>query len=498
MKKFILIYLAIIFLLPSISVAQKKQHTISKESKAALVSYVEELKSRDTVLHHALWGIKVMNPANGDIVVSYNEDASMSPASNMKLVTTGLTLLTLGPDYRYETHLKYDGEIAADSVLTGNLYIVGGGDPTLGSDAFPETTPDSVFNHWTKALKEAGIKRITGSIIVDPTTVFDEEYRPSTWALGDITTGYGSGLSGLQFSDNLFNVTIVPGAKEGDAALIKSVVPYIPNVAFENYMTTIKADSIGGIDVVSSPSSPRIIMTGTIALNRKEYVQTIAMPDPAYVCAWHFNQYLNWNGIATTGNLQVYHIKAPIDTKDLFTLSTYYSPAMSKIVKETNKVSNNGYAESLLKIVAYEQEGVGSRWIGTKLFTRLLEKEGLNTKGITLSDGSGLARKDMLNPAFLCDFLSMMKKTPVYEIFDESLPLAGVDGTLKNMLKGTAAQGNLRAKSGTLSDARAYSGYVTTKSGQELVFSIIMNNYKYGREVTQRLEKLMRLIAEIN
>lgn len=498
MRKFTFISLAIIFLLPGITVAQKKQRVISKEAKASLVSYVEELKTRDTVLHHALWGIKVMNPANGDVVVSYNEDASMSPASNMKLVTTGLTLLTLGPDYRYETHLKYDGEIAADSVLVGNLYIVGGGDPTLGSDAFPQTAPDSVFSYWAKALKEAGIKRITGSIIADPTTVFDEEYRPGTWAWGDISTGYGAGLGGLQFADNLFRLTMVPNSKEGEPALIKSIVPHIPNVVFENYVTTVKADSMGGVDIINSPYSPRIIMLGTMAINRSESRQSISMPDPAYVCAWYFNQYLSWNGVATSGNIQVYHIKAPVDTKDLYTISTYYSPPMSDIVKETNKVSNNSYAESLLKIVAYEQKGVGSRWVGTRVFTELLEKEGLNTRGITLSDGSGLSRKDMLNPAFLCDYLAMMKKTPVYEIFDESLPLAGVDGTLKNMLKGTAAQGNLRAKSGTLSDARAYSGYVTTKSGQELVFSIIMNNYKYGREVTQRLEKLMRLIAEIN
>lgn len=497
MRKFILLFLALVFLLPNFSAAQKKQRTISKDAKAPLVSYIEELKTRDTVLHHALWGIKVVNPANGDVVVSYNEDASMSPASNMKLVTTGITLLTLGPDYRYETHLKYDGEIAVDSVLIGNLYIIGGGDPTLGSEAYPNTVPDSVFYQWTKAIKDAGIKQITGSIIVDPTTVFDEEYRASTWAWGDIGTGYGAGLGGLQFADNLFKLKMVPAAKEGDPALIKSVEPYIPNVVFENYVTTVKADSIGGVDLLSSPYSPRIILTGTMALNRKEYSQSAAMPDPAYVCAWYFNQHLNWSGVATSGNIQVYHIKSPVNTKDLFTISTYYSPPMSDIVKETNKVSNNSYAESLLKILAYEQRGVGSRWVGTKYVAEVLENEGLNIKGVTLSDGSGLARKNMLTPAFLCDYLAMMKKTPVFDMYKESLPIAGVDGTLKNMLKGTAAENNLRAKSGTLSDARAYSGYVTTKGGQELCFSIIMNNYKYGREVTQRLEKLMRLISEI-
>jgi PBP4 family serine-type D-alanyl-D-alanine carboxypeptidase len=234
-----------------------------------------------------------------------------------------------------------------------------------------------------------------------------------------------------------------------------------------------------------------------MAKNRKEYRQSVSIPDPAYVCAWYFSQYLNRNGVAASGNVQVHHIKSPVDTKSLYTISTYYSPPMSEIVKETNKVSNNSYAESLQKIVAYEQRGIGSRWVGSQLFTEILKNKGLNTRGIILSDGSGLARKDMLNPAFLCDYLAMMKRTPVYEVFYESLPVAGVDGTLKNMLKGTAAEGNLRAKSGTLSDARAYSGYVTTKGGQELVFSIIMNNYKYGREVSQRLEKLMQLITEI-
>lgn len=497
MRKFIFFSLALVFLLPNLLVAQKQQRIISKEAKAPLVNYVEELRDRDTVLHHALWGIKVVNPANGDIVVSYNEDASMSPASNMKLVTTGVALLTLGPDYRYETQLKYDGEIAADSVLIGNLYIVGGGDPTLGSSAFPNTKPDSVFKHWTKALKDAGIKHITGSIIADPTTIFDEEYRPQTWAWGDISTGYGAGLGGLQYADNLFRLKMVPASKEGEPALIKSVEPYIPNVVFENYVTTVKADSIGGVDLLSSPYSPRIILAGSMAINRKEYSQSAAMPDPAYVCAWYFNQYLNNNAIRTSGNIQAYHIQAPIDTKDLYTISTYYSPPMSDIVKETNKVSNNSYAESLVKIIGYEQRGVGSLRAGRAVVTEILENENLNLGGVILADGSGLARKNMLTPAFLCDYLAMMKKTPVFEIYETSLPLAGVDGTLKNMLKGTAAEGNLKAKSGTLSDARAYSGYVTTRGGQELCFSIIMNNYKYSREVTQRLEKLMRLISEI-
>lgn len=498
MRKFSLLLSAIVLLLPVVSVAQKKQHHISNESKAALVSYIKELQEKDTVLRHALWGIKVVNPTNGDVVVSHNEEASMSPASNMKLVTTGVGLLLLGTDFRFETHLKYDGEITADSTLTGNLYIVGGGDPTLGSTVFPQTSHKLVFSNWAKALKKAGIKRIAGSVVADPTTIFDDEYRPQTWSWGDISTGYGAGISGLQFMDNYFKIKMVASGTVGEPALIKSTEPYIPNVVFENFVTTVKADTSVSIDLLSSPYSPRIILTGAIAQKGKEYSQSAAIPDPAYTCAWYFNDYLSWNGIATSGNVEVYHTKALVDTRNLQIIDTYYSPTLAEIVKETNKVSNNSYAESILKMMAYKQKGVGSTNVGRTVVADALKNEGLSLGGVLLIDGSGLARKNMLTPAFVCDFLAMMQKSPLYKVYEESLPIAGVDGTMKNMLKGTAAEGNIKAKSGTLSDARGYSGYVTTKGGHTLCFSIIMNNYRYGSEITKRLEKLMRLIAEIN
>ncbi len=490
----------ILLLLPILSVGQKKTNTISKEAKAPLVSYINQLKE-DSVLKHAAWSIRVVNTANGEVIAGFNDQMSLLPASNMKVITTGVGLLLLGQDYHFTTNIKYDGNISADSTLVGNLYIVGGGDPSLGSVVFPQTVPDSVFFKWTELVKKAGIKRIAGSIIADPNGVFDDEYRNSSWSWGDIATGYGAGTSGIQFADNLFTIEVVPGTKVGETGAIRLGKQYPPNVVIENRVVTVKADSTTSIDVLSSPYSSRIIVTGTIALNRsKPYSTDAAIPEPSYTCAWYFNEYLNSKGIGTSGNVEVCYADCLNSSKaERFTIGSYSSPPLSEIVKETNKSSNNCYAESIMKIIGYELSGAGSTNAGRKLVIETLKKQQLKLGGVKIVDGSGLSRKDILTTTFICDYLTMMSKSALFDVFNESLPIAGVDGTMKGMLKGTAAYNNVRAKSGSLEGVRSYSGYVTTKSGKKLCFSMLSNGYTCPTsEITKRWENLMKLMAEID
>lgn len=477
--------------------AQKNEARISNKSKAQLVEYINQLKS-DPLLKNASWSIRVVNPTNDDVVATYNENASLLPASTMKIVTTGVGLVLLGSDYTFSTLLQIDGHVSADSVLYGNIHIVGGGDPSLGSSIHSNTLPDSIFTRWVLALKSAGINRVSGSIIADEGTIFDNEYRNESWNWGDIGLGYGAGTSGIQFSDNLYKLRIKPNTSIGDTAIIESIHPHMPDLSFENHTTTVGADGRTSISILSSPYSPRVLVVGTVSNQRSQTSVDAAIPNPSYVCAWHFSSFLNANGIATSGKVEVYNSNSTYTTERK-TIDTYYSPTLAELVSETNKSSNNCYAESILKIIGYQIAGNGSTAAGTKIVESTLKAMNIPLQGFKQEDGSGLSRKNLITTTFMCSYLAAMPQQPCFDTFEKSLSCAGTDGTLKSMLKGTAGENKVKAKSGSMGAVRCYAGYVTTKSNHQLCFAIMMNNFTCTTsEISKRMERLMQLIAEIS
>jgi D-alanyl-D-alanine carboxypeptidase/D-alanyl-D-alanine-endopeptidase (penicillin-binding protein 4) len=493
MKKFSLLALIFAITLQPLC-AQTKSAKMPKLNE--LKEYVAELKTGDKDLTNTVWSVAVADAKTGQKLFDFNSNYSLLPASNLKLVTTGIGLFLLGSDYTFKTKLAYTGNIS-DSVLYGNLYIIGGGDPSLGSSIYSNTVPDSVFLKWTNAVKNLGIKQIAGRIVGD-TRFFDDQIRYGSWELDDFGTDYGAGVSGIQFMDNLCKVYIQSAASLDKKPSILRVVPYLPEVSWENYMTSADSANATGVDIYMWDYSNRALLYGKVRANSRTRTLSAAIPNTAYTCVWYFNKYLNNNGITTSNRVEVMERRIPdFERQQKTVFYTYNSPVYTEIIHETNKSSNNCFAETILKTIGAEIGGDGSISEGRDIVEKKLEELQVNTDGFRQADGSGLARQDFVTTNFMCNFLSMMYNRPEFPNFIQSLPIAGVDGTMSDMLKGTAAEGNVKAKSGSLGSVRSYSGYVTTKSGVDLCFSFIFNNYTCRTsEITKKIEKMMVILAE--
>ncbi|MDR0420387.1 MAG: D-alanyl-D-alanine carboxypeptidase/D-alanyl-D-alanine-endopeptidase [Prevotellaceae bacterium] len=475
-------------------------HTFSQSKSTSFdefTKYVDTMKQYDDDLRNAVWSVSVADAKNGELLFEHNSQYGLLPASNMKIITTGVGLLLLGADYTFKTKLEYTGNIV-DSTLDGDMYIIGGGDPSLGSAIYENTVPDTVFHKWTQAIKGLGIKNINGKIIAD-TRFFDDENRHGSWEFDDIGTDYGAGVSGIQFMDNMCKLLIEPTSNINENPRLASVEPYIPEISWENYLTSTDSINETGISLYSSPYSSRAILSGKVLTNSYSKTISAAIPNPAYTCAWYFNNYLNQNGITTSNRIEIIERRTSDFLSENHThFHTYSSPIYSEIIYETNKSSNNSFAETILKTAGAELGNDGSVSEGRKLVANKLQDMNIATNGFQQSDGSGLSRHNFVTTEFLCKYLSAMYNSDVYEDFVLSFPIAGVDGTMKNMLKKTAAEGNVKAKSGSLSGVRSYSGYVTTKAGQDLCFSFIFNNFTCKSAViTGKIEKLMIFLSEL-
>ncbi|MDR1348499.1 MAG: D-alanyl-D-alanine carboxypeptidase/D-alanyl-D-alanine-endopeptidase [Prevotellaceae bacterium] len=485
-----LVFISIAVYKPALS--QDKSADFEKFAK-----YVDTMKQYDNDLTNAVWSVSVADAKSGNFLFEHNSQYCLLPASNMKIVTTGAGLLLLGADYTFKTKLEYTGNIA-DSTLDGDIYIVGGGDPSLGSAIYENTVPDTVFYKWTQAIKNLGINSIKGKIIAD-TRFFDDENRPGSWEFDDIGTDYGAGVSGIQFIDNKCKLYIHPASCIDKKPSLDSVQPYIPGISWENNLTSTDSLNEAGISLFSSPYSSRALLTGKVLTNSRNRSISAAIPNPAYTCTWYFNDYLNRNGVKTSSRMEVLERRTSYLSNQNHThFYTYSSPAYTEIIYETNKSSNNSFAETILKTIGAESGSDGSIYEGRKVVAEKLKDMNVTTDGFQQSDGSGLSRHNFVTTRFLCEYLSAMYSSDVYEDFVRSFPVAGVDGTMENMLKKTAAEGNVKAKSGSLSAVRSYSGYVTTKSGKDLCFSFVFNNFTCRSAViTAKIEKLMIILSEL-
>lgn len=474
-------------------------HPLQAQKKIKInefAKHVKTLKNTDKDLKHALWSVSVSDAQTGAFLFEYNSNSSLLPASNMKIVTTGIGLFLLGADYQFKTILAYTGTIT-DSILNGDIYIIGGGDPSLGSSVYSNTVPDSVFMQWTQAIRNMGIKQINGTIIGD-TRFFDDQNRFSSWEFDDIGTDYGAGISGIQFIDNICKLYIESASSTDKKPNLVRIEPYIPEIAWENHLTSVDSAAEGRFSVYSSPYSSRSLLIGSLPVKSRNRAVSVALPNPAYTCVWYFNRYLNHNGIFTSNRIDILERRTPdFNKENRNNFYTYKSPVLTEIINETNKSSNNSFAETILKTIGAELGEDGSISAGRKLVAEKLKELNVDTDGFQQSDGSGLSRQGFVTTRFLCNYLSMLYNSNMYSTFVNSLPIAGIDGTMKNMLKNTVAENNVKAKSGSLSGVRSYSGYVTTKSGKDLCFSFVFNNFTCkSAAITRKMEKLMILLAE--
>ncbi len=454
---------------------------------------------------------------DGDTLASHNARVKFVPASNMKLITTGLALAGLGEDFRYETSLAYDGAIV-DGVLKGDLYIIGGGDPTTGSKAQCAEPVDALFASWLKILRTAGISSIDGRLIGDPRYLSAVTPEGMGWTYDDLGTNYGAGPTGLNFFENAQNFTIKPGSSPGQKPDIQPRYPETPWMTFVNHATTGAARTRNTVYYINTHLSPCGEFAGSFPVDRKGYTLECSNRFGAYTCAYYFCKYLRVNGIPVSeGPADISpsgHVRrtpgmvedgTAAEPRSLAKLGSTRSAALKSIARETNCESDNFFAETLLKTLSVKRGG-GADYDSCILAAEsALSSLGLNPdSGCRIFDGSGLSRKNYVSPSFFVNFLTAMAGTDVSGAYLASLPQPGGKGTLEYKFHsaGAAFRSRIRMKSGSMNGILCYSGYILPPDGDlshAVVFSILTNNCTASSwAVSPQIDKIIEALAAEN
>ncbi len=438
---------------------------------------------------------------NKIMVSEYQPKASLSSASTMKLVTTASALEILGSYHKFETKIQYDGRFdSITGVLHGNIYIKGGGDPTLGSRYYTNDTVD-IMKNWVQAIQAIGIKEVRGRVIGDA-TFFSDEFVPSNWSWGDLGADYGAGVSGLSIYDNIQKVWFNGGLNFDDTTEITCYEPYTPDLTFDNRVRT---GQVTGDEVYmyGAPYDSYRIIKGRVPKMAKDLKVTVSMHEPDYVASYEFQHKLIQAGIVfkerptTLRRLKREGISVPSVRVDVFSV---YSPAVSSIVYWTNLISNNLFAEHLLKHIGLTKSKDASVYSSTAAIDKFWRSKGVDMSGFYMNDGSGLSRANAFSAKHIVEMLVYMRtKSKYWGSFESSLPSAGKTGTLKNIGKGTKLVGNLKAKTGTMTRVKSFAGYVKSASGKKLAFAFTVNNFNCTtEEMGKKMEKVLISLGEYN
>jgi len=448
----------------------------------------------------AAWGIVVADRDTGETIYALNADHFFAPASNAKVFVTALALATLGPDYRFRTTLESPGALGSDGRLSGDLFLVGRGDPDLSNRKFPYTGTgeregaiDKVVADMADAAVAKGLREVDGDIVADD-SYFPYDPYPAGWSTGDLFFTFGAPVTALTFNDNTVAVFVEPGASASDAATITTD----PDAAADfigHDITTVAPGAASNLAVVRQPGADFLQIRGTIPAGHAPARLDLAMTDPAEVTARTLKALLEMRGVRVTGQVRVQHAQPPESTpagEPVFppagataqlgaaairtVLAEHLSPPLIESIRFTNKSSNNLHAELFLRTVAREKLGLGSTAAGLKVEADFRHAAGIPEGDVVLSDGSGLARDDLVTPRAMVMLLRYAARQPWGNDFISTLPVSGVDGTLEDRMKNTAATGLIQAKTGTIEHDHSLSGYATTLRGEYLAFSILCNN----------------------
>ncbi len=486
MKNKFMIYAAVIFCMLSNIYSQ----TFDEIVKNALSG---------TELKNAQWSVYAKYADNNKVIYAKDENFSLAPASGLKVFTSSTALEVLGEDYRFQTKLYYDGVIIKGSILKGNIYIVGGGDPTLGSNLVKGSKNlDTLLKSWVNVIKEKGIRRIEGSVIADD-LLFEGNPISDGWVYGDMGNYYGAGANALTINDNLYQVYFKPGKNVGDDAAVLRTEPVIDGLTFVNYMKTGKEGSGDNGNVYSGPYQYNATLRGTIPAGVEEFFIKGSIPDPTLFVAQAFTKALTEAGIKISKTAGKVEKPVKYDSKNLIT--TTFSPPVKDIVYIVNKRSNNLYTEMLLRAIGLNKKGEGSIDKGIEAIEDYLTSNNVNIEGLHLMDGCGLARSNTITTKLMVDVLGLEYTKKSFNSFYYSLGITGDPNDISYYSKygiGTELAFNGHIKSGLINRVRSHSGYIKDLSGRTIIFSFIVNNYTGSSSAIDKIHvNLMVTLARL-
>jgi len=431
----------------------------------------------------ATWGVKVVSLDTGKTLFEHNAAKLFSPASNCKLFTMAMALDRQGGDYRIKTSLYSTAKPNRFGTLKGDLIVYGRGDPTLNArlhdgDIFAALEP------LVAALTNAGVRRVSGDLVGDDSFIQGPPYG-SGWSWDDMEYYYGAEISALTVNDNTLELLIRPGTK-CDTPCQLALAPATTYLALSNLTMTVTNGVRRRISLYRPIEQNVIYVTGQIPLDDKGYTDTVTVHNPAGLFVALFREALARHGIKVHGNLRrvgwLDRQQQPFDAGRVVELGSVESLPMRDIVREVLKPSQNLYTDLILAHIgtlekAAESTRLTSEDAGIRELKKFLGKAGVRQSDVQFEEGSGLSRNNLATPESVITLLRFMSRHPEADTYLKALPIAGVDGTLRNRMKNTPAAGNVRAKTGTLRWANSLSGYVTTAAGEHLVFSIMLNRY---------------------
>lgn len=437
----------------------------------------------ESALSSATLSYKMVNLNTGETVASHNAEMCATPASITKLITTATALELLGSDFTFDTTIETDGYIE-NGTLHGNLIIRGGADPTLGSVYLGDR---GFISHFASVISGKGIRHITGNIIACADCL-DRCPASIKWNWEDLGYHYGAGCYGLSAYDNT-SIIVLNSFAPGSRPEITSVWPDAPDMLNINEIETLTIPN-DSIYIFTAPYRKQRILQGGMPANRNNYVVKSSITNPPLMVASYLRRELTSRGITVDGKATA---PAHCPTDSLTTLYTYHSPTLDRIVRHTNFKSNNLYAEHIFRrmgnILMPQNATCGA---SVRVIKDFWAAKGIDISSLFLYDGCGLAPQNAFSANLLTSILVEMRKSKNREAFYNSLPAAGKEGTVCSLLYGTSLQGRARVKSGSISNVQCYSGYITSLSGNEYAFTIMVNNYKCSRkEVRKIIERML-------
>ena len=429
---------------------------------------VKSLES-DSQMKSAIIGFYVTGEKGGRVVFDKNSKIGFAMASSQKVLTSAAALELLGTDYRYKTTLSYSGKIE-NGILSGNLYLTGSADPTLGSWRYDSTKEQVILNKWIKALKQAGIKQVNGNVI-SYTNNFESQTIPGGWIWDDIGNYYGAGVASLNWRENQYDLVLKSGNKEGDPVQIVSTIPALYEVKLTNELTTGKRGTGDNAYIYLPPYAAAGFIRGTIPPGQNAFTISGSFPDPALQLTFTLVNEMQKQGIiVNTTDIQNSKQTLPAVTDIL----VQPSPDLESINYWFLKKSINLYGEALVKTLGHEKLYDGSTEAGLTIIKNFWKSRGITESAINIIDGSGLSPANRVTPEALVRVMQYAKSRPWFNSFYNALP--EING--------------IKMKSGFISGARSFTGYVGNYT-----FAIVINNYTGSSgEIAQKMYNILNLL----
>ncbi len=502
--------LACAFLPVEAQAASRKPHVSLKKQIESILSQPD--------LSRGFWGIEITSATSGKVIYSLNADKLFTPASNTKLFTTAAALALIGPDYRFRTTIETNGSLDKYGRLSGDLVLVGRGDPTLSGRELPysvrtQRDADSmkVLEQLADELAQKGVKYIDGDVVADDSYFAFERYGEG-WSQDDLIWADGAPVSALSLNDNVVFVNILPGTHPGDKAFV-SITPFADYYTIDNRLMTTPAATGRKLYINREPGSTHLTLWGTIPVDDPGANEGLAIEDPAEFAASLLRHLLDVRGVAIYGKQRTRHTE--LANLSTFTstvlassrggddhsltspagplvLAEHQSAPLSQDIQVINKVSQNLHAEILLRLLGREKGTGGTVQAGLDVLRGFLNNAGISTDDYVFYDGSGLSRQNLATPRAIVELLRYATTQPWGKEFRDSLPAAGVDGSLADRVKELDPEAHVYAKTGSLGGVKSLSGYAVTAKGEQIAFSILTNNLSTpGKRINDVIDSIV-------